>query len=102
MYLIEILLPLYDNEGRRLPQKLFDHTSRSLAKSHGGVTAYTRSPAVGLWKPRASQLRKDEIIVYEVVTPDLKPKLWKNRRKKWEMEFRQDSILIRVTRCQQL
>jgi hypothetical protein len=37
MYMIEILLPLYDNEGRRLPKKLFDHTSRSLAKSHGGV-----------------------------------------------------------------
>jgi hypothetical protein len=102
MYLIEILLPLYDNEGRRLPKKLFDQTSRSLAKSHGGVTAYTRSPAVGLWKSRGSQLKKDEIIVYEVVTPDWNPKLWKHRRQKWEMAFRQDSILIRVTRCQQL
>ena len=102
MYLIEILLPLYDNQGRRLPNQLFDDTSRSLAKSHGGVTAYTLSPAVGLSKSRGSQLKKDEIVVYEVVTPELKPKLWKNRRKKWEMEFRQDSILIRVTRCQQL
>jgi hypothetical protein len=102
MYLIEILFPLYDNQGRRLPKKLFDHTSRSLAKSHGGVTAYTRSPAVGLWNSRGSQLKKDEIVVYEVVTPDLKAKLWENRRKKWEVVFRQGSILIRATRCQQL
>jgi len=102
MYLIQILLPLYDNQGRRLPKKLFDDTSRSLAKSHGGVTAYTRSPAVGLWKSRGSQLKKDEIVVYEVVTPDLKPELWENRRQKWEVAFRQDSLLIRATRCQQL
>ena len=102
MYLIQILLPLYDNQGRRLPKKLFADTSRSLAKSHGGVTAYTRSPAVGLWKSRGSQLKKDEIVVYEVVTPVLKPKLWKNRRQKWEVAFRQDSLLIRATRCQQL
>jgi hypothetical protein len=74
MHLIQILLPLYDNRGRRLPNKLFDDTSRSLAKSHGGVTAYSRSPAVGLWTSRGSQLKRDEIIVYEVVTPDLKPK----------------------------
>jgi hypothetical protein len=103
MYLIQVLLPRYDNRGRRLPQKLFDDTSRLLAaKSYGGVTAYTRSPAVGLWNSRGSRLKRDEIIVYEVVTPDLKPKLWKNRRKKWEAAFRQDSILIRASRCQQL
>ncbi len=102
MYLIQILFPLYDNQGRRLPKKLFDHTSRSLAKSHGGVTAYTRSPAIGLWNYRGSQLKKDEIVVYEVVATDLKLKLWKNRRKKWEVAFRQGSILIRATRCQQL
>jgi hypothetical protein len=102
MYLIQILLPLYDNRGRRLPKKLFDDTSRSLAKFHGGVTAYTRSPAVGLWNSGGSKLKTDEIIVYEVVTPDLKEKLWKSRRKKWEAAFRQESILIRASRCQQL
>ena len=102
MYLIQILLPLYDNRGRRLPKKLFDDTSRSLAKFHGGVTTYTRSPAVGLWNSGGSKLKKDEIIVYEVVTRDLKEKLWKSRRKKWEAAFRQESILIRASRCQQL
>lgn len=102
MYLIQVLLPLYDNRGRRLPKKLFEDTSRSLARSHGGVTAYTRSPAVGLWNSRGSRIKRDEIIVYEVVTPVLKPELWKNRRKTWEAAFRQDSILIRASRCRQL
>jgi hypothetical protein len=102
MYLIEILFPLYDNRGRRRPNKMFDQTSRSLAKSHAGVTAYTCSPAVGLRNARGSQLKKDEIVVYEVVTPDLKLKLWKNRRRKWEVAFRQDLILIRVTPFRQL
>jgi hypothetical protein len=102
MYLIQILFPLYDNRGRRLPKKLFEQTSCSLAKSHGGVMAYPRSPAMGLWNSRRSGLKRDQIVVFEVVTPNLKPKLWKKRRKTWQAAFRQDSILIRASRCQQL
>jgi hypothetical protein len=102
VYLVQMLFPLYDNRGRRLPKKLFDQTARTLAKAHGGVTAYTRSPAVGLWNSRGSGLKKDEIVIYEVVTTALHAPLWERRRKMWEATFRQDSLLIRAIRCWEL
>ena len=102
MYLVQILLPLYDNQGRRLPRELFELTSRTLAKAHGGVTAYTRSPAVGLWNRRGSHLRRDDIVVYEVMTAALNATLWARRRKAWEISFRQETIVIRAARCRRL
>ena len=102
MYLIQIMLPLYDNRGRRLPRVLFDATSQALAKAHGGLTAYTRSPAVGVWRSRGAGLKRDDIIVFEVVTSSMNAKLWARRRKRWERAFRQDSILVRSLRCRRL
>jgi hypothetical protein len=102
MYLIQILLPRYDNRGRRLSKRLFDETARALATSHGGMTVYSRSPALGLWNSRRSGLKQDEIIVYEVLASRFKRNLWKQRRDKWEAAFRQDSILIRISSCEQL
>jgi hypothetical protein len=61
MYLIQILLPLYDNRSRRLPNTLFDDTSRALAKSHDGVTIYTRSRAIGLWNSGAQNLKRTRL-----------------------------------------
>lgn len=102
MYLIQIMLPLYDNRGHRLPGRLFDATSRTLAKAHGGVTAYTRSPAVGVWNSRGARLKRDDIVVFEVMTPSLSAKLWARRRKIWEVVFRQETILIRSLRCRKI
>jgi hypothetical protein len=102
MYLIQIMLPLYDNRRRRLPRHLFDATCQVLAKAHGGVTAYTRSPAVGIWKSRGARLRRDDIIVFEVMTTSMSRKLWARRRKSWERAFRQDKILIRALCCRRL
>jgi hypothetical protein len=102
VYLIQILLPLYGKSGRRLPKRLFEVMARDLAKAHDGVTAYTRSPAVGLWRGRTARLKRDDIVVYEVMTSSLNSKVWAHRRRKWEATFTQDSILIRATRYRQL
>lgn len=50
MHLVQILLPLFDNEGDALPAEHFDTVSRDLTERFGGVTAYTRSPDEGRWK----------------------------------------------------
>jgi hypothetical protein len=102
MYLVQVLFPLYDNRGRRLPKKLFDQVSRSLAEEHGGLTAYSRSPAVGLWNSHGKRLQRDDIVVYEVLAPRLNAKIWARRRKVWELAFKQDTILIRASRCRLL
>lgn len=45
MYLIQILLPLYDNDKRPFTKQAFDRVRDELANKFGGVTAYRNSPA---------------------------------------------------------
>lgn len=47
MHLIEILLPLNDNEGRPFESEKFSAIRESLTERFGGLTAFTRSPAQG-------------------------------------------------------
>jgi hypothetical protein len=47
MHLVQILLPLNDNDGRALAKDLFETVARELTERFGGVTAYTRAPADG-------------------------------------------------------
>lgn len=49
MFLIQILLPLYDNRNQRLPAALHTGTRDELVARFGGITAYTRAPVEGLW-----------------------------------------------------
>jgi hypothetical protein len=48
MYLIHILLPLKDNQGRPHGRELFRGVAGELTERFGGLTAYTRAPAEGL------------------------------------------------------
>ena len=95
MYLVQILLPLRDNEGQPLPRDIFDSIKLRLTDRYKGLTAYSRSPAEGLWKPR-SKTRRDEIVVYEVMVPDLDLNWWRDYRKLLEQQLRQESIVIRA------
>ena len=49
-YLVQVLLPLYDNDGQAFDQAVYARRSKTaFAKKFGGVTAYVRSPAEGAW-----------------------------------------------------
>ena len=50
MYLVQILLPVYDNEGHAFEPGDYVHLRSELADRFGGVTAYMRAPARGVWK----------------------------------------------------
>jgi hypothetical protein len=51
MHLVQILLPLFDNDGVSLPRQLFARVRDELTEKFGGLTAFTRSPAEGVWRP---------------------------------------------------
>jgi len=70
MRLMQILLPLRDNRGKRLPRALFDKLLEELSEKFGGVTAYTRSPAEGQWM-KGARTKNDDIIVVEVMVEKL-------------------------------
>jgi hypothetical protein len=91
------LLPLFDNEGKRLPIRLLRAVADELTKQFGWLTAYTRAPAQGLWKKKgAAQASRDEIVIYEVMAERLHRSWWKQYQHGLESRFRQEKLVVRV------
>jgi hypothetical protein len=95
MHLIQILLPLYDNAGNTFDEELYGTVRRELTERFGGLTAFTRAPAQGLWKD-AGKTHRDDIVVFEVMTEELDADWWRGYRQTLEKTFRQDEIVIRA------
>ena len=49
-FLIQLLLPLQDEDGTQFSAKLYDLLAQELTEMFGGVTNYARAPAAGRWK----------------------------------------------------
>ena len=97
MYLIQLLIPLADNEGRRFPQTFYTTLTEELTERFGGLTAYSRSPAVGLWQPDDSdQRQRDDVVAYEVLADTLDIEWWGRYRSTLQTRFVQDEIMIRA------
>ncbi len=96
MYLIHILLPLNDNEGRPHGRGLFRAVAGELTERFGGLTAHTRAPAEGLWKEDSSGTSKDEIVIYEVMTDGLDEAWWREYLRGLESRFRQEQVVVRA------
>jgi hypothetical protein len=101
MHLVEIFLPLTDNDGKPFSQAKVDTVRETLAQQFGGVTAFTRSPAQGVTNQGAGE-QHDDIVVMEVMTQALEREFWVCFRKHLEREFAQDEILIRATQTEKL
>ncbi len=95
MHLVQILLPLADNEGRRFPGELFSAVRRELTERFGGLTAFTRAPAEGFWEDGEGTAR-DDVVVLEVMADDLDTAWWASYRGDLEARFRQDAIVVRA------
>jgi hypothetical protein len=95
MYLIQLLIPLYDNAGQRFSQTMYSGMEHELAERFGGLTAFTRAPAQGLWK-NAGETARDDIVVFEVMSPALDREWWAHYRASLEALFRQDHLIIRA------
>jgi hypothetical protein len=95
MKLVEILLPLYDNSGKRTSKTHFAQTERELVRRFGGLTAYSRSPARGFWQ-ESGRVARDDIVVFEVMVKRFDRAWWKNYQRELEGRFRQRQIVIRA------
>jgi hypothetical protein len=95
MHLVQILLPLFDNDGEAFGEELFSTVRSELAERFGGLTAFTSAPAQGLWKSEGKTTH-DEIVVFEVMTAEIDATWWRRYRETLERAFRQDTIVIRA------
>lgn len=96
MHVIEIFLPLDDNNGVPFPASLFEDETRRLTEQFGGLTAFTRAPARGLWEDDGKTV-SDRIVIFEVMADTVDMEWWTDYRRQLEARFRQDTILIRAT-----
>lgn len=100
-HIVQLLLPLYTAGGDRLPQELFDAVRQELVDRFGGLTAYSRAPAKGLWLEDESgeddpELRRDDIVVYEVMVQRLERPWWAAYRAGLAQRFGQHELVVRA------
>ncbi|HEX5709593.1 MAG TPA: hypothetical protein VFX96_20105 [Pyrinomonadaceae bacterium] len=102
MHLVEILLPVYDNDGHPFPRADFDRVRAELAQRFGGVTAFSRAPAEGLWKDEEGATSRDDVVIFEVMADELDRAWWADYRETLRQRFRQDELVVRATRFELL
>jgi hypothetical protein len=96
LHLIQILLPFYDPQGERFARELYTRVKDELTEKFGGLTAYARAPAEGLWESRSGHTQRDDIAVYEVMAEELDRAWWKEYRQELEQRFRQRELVVRA------
>jgi hypothetical protein len=101
MYLIEILLPLADNEGRAFGAGEFNRVRDELAARFGGVTAFRRAPGEGVWA-EGGEVSRDKVVAFEVMAEALDRAWWAAYRGELERRFRQEKIVARATEFEEL
>lgn len=92
--LIQLLVPLYDGEGKRYPARYYSQLQRKLTDKFGGLTIYSRNPAEGFWKEGKSQTVKEEMLVYEVMAVEADPDFWQKLKFTLVEQFDQEEIVI--------
>ncbi|MFN2507547.1 MAG: hypothetical protein ABR589_02105 [Chthoniobacterales bacterium] len=102
MHLVQILLPIHDNAQEPFPREEYSRVRKELTERFGGLTVYTRAPAEGLWKQNDNHTSRDDIVIFEVMAPELDATWWRNYRHDLEKRFRQDVIVVRAQQTQVL
>ena len=96
MYLIQLLLPLHDNEKQPFPAAQFNAVRTKLTHKFGGVTAYLRAPAKGLWEA-GEGINSDDVVLFEIVAERLDKGWWHEYRINLQRIFQQEEVLIWAT-----
>ena len=102
MNLVQLFLPLRDNAGEAFPPGLFQRVRSELTDAFGGVTAYQRAPATGLWEDDADEVQRDDLVLFEVMVESLDRTWWKAYSAALAERFRQQEVLVRTLPCEWL
>ena len=102
MHVVEIFLPLKRSDGSPQPRDRFGHVRRTLMDKFGGLTAFARAPAEGLWESAPGEVDRDSIVIFEVMADRLDRAWWAGYREELERWFEQDEIVIRAVAAERL
>ena len=97
MHVVELFLPLTRKDGAPQPAGLFTEVRGELTERFGGLTAFTRAPAEGLWEDEEGAVEKDRIVILEVMDAQFDAGWWRDYRRQLEQKFAQDEVLVRAS-----
>lgn len=97
--LVQILLPLQDNERQAYSHASFTRVRQELVAKWGGVTAHLAAPAEGVWRDEG-HLVIDSIVVFEAMVKHFDRQWWHDYRVQLEARFRQQQIVVRAFRIE--
>jgi hypothetical protein len=95
MHVVQILLPLADNHGQPFAESLLRGVREELVARFGGLTAYGRAPALGVWAHDGAR-QQDDIIVVEVMVERLDAAWWSAFRSRLERLLSQEKLVVRA------
>ena len=96
-HLVQILLPTQMRDRSTVAPEQFARVRVELTERFGGVTAYSRSPATGLWKREDDDaIERDQVIMVEVVVEGFDREWWAAYREQLEVRFGQEEVHARA------
>lgn len=102
MYLIQLLLPASSNEPCDAAGDPVAETRRELVEAFGGLTAYLRTPAQGVWTSPAGGREHDDMVMVEVVAPRFDRAWWREYTGRLARRFAQEAIHVRALQVEVL
>ena len=75
--LVQMLLPTQSPDGKPFPDELLRQTRAELMDRFGGLTAYTRAPATGLWTSPDGDVEVDTVVMIEVLSKQFDREWWR-------------------------
>lgn len=102
MYIVQLFLPLKNNEQRPFAPAAFDLVRNELTEQFGGVTAFRRAPAEGMWQDPHGAVSRDEMVILEVMTEQLDRAWWTRYKQELTARFQQEELIIRATAMESL
>lgn len=96
MYLVQLLLPLHDNQGNAFAPSLYEEVEDAMTQRFGGVTAYLRAPASGAYRNASGRVMEDDVAVFEVMCEQLDRDFWARYRERLTALFAQEELVVRA------
>jgi hypothetical protein len=96
VYLIQLLLPASVSAGDEPASDPVARTRRELTEAFGGLTAYLRAPAVGVWTSPEGGRAEDEVVMVEVVADRFDRAWWRDYAQRLARRFGQEAIHVRA------
>jgi hypothetical protein len=96
VYLIQLLLPAAVTPVGAAASDPVSQTRRELTDAFGGLTAYLRTPAVGVWTSPEGGRAQDDVVMVEVVAERFDRGWWREYSGRLARRFGQEAIHVRA------